>query len=142
MAHDEHDREGGRSEMSERQASTFRQGSFTSAHVQALNILGLNHVAFLAEEPVHIYGQFDFKGRPLAYKVDILINDANYGAGVVEIDGEIHKKLTREWKDLARDSRLQTQGLWVEHIPNEEVAGIMDVLERHRVKIDSYGGRS
>jgi hypothetical protein len=124
--------------MSERQASNFRQGQFTSAHVQALNILGLNHVHYLAEEPINIWGEFDSKGRPITYKVDICINDPYFGAGIIEIDGEIHKKLKHEIKDEKRDQRLSFQGFWVEHILNEEVKDVMQVLERHRRERDAY----
>ena len=49
--------------MSERQASNFKVGSFTSAHVQALRILSQNNVCYLAEEPVSIFGEFD-DGKP------------------------------------------------------------------------------
>jgi len=124
--------------LSERTASNFRVGSFTSAHLQALNILGLHDVHFLAEQVVPCFGEFDGKGRPVSYKVDILINDADYGTGVVEIDGDIHKKLKHELKDESRDAKLKNLGLWVEHIPNEEVAGIMQILEKHRRARDDH----
>lgn len=124
--------------MSERQASTFRRGQFTSAHVQALNILGLNHVHYLAEEPVPIFGEFDSKGRPIVFKVDILINDANFGSGIIEIDGMVHHRGIHPAKDDKRDIMLGHQGLWVEHIDNQLVASVMAVLEKHRRPRDDY----
>jgi hypothetical protein len=124
--------------MSERQASNFRIGTFTSAHIQALEILGRNHVHYLAEESISIWGEFDSKGRPIVYKADILINDANYSSGVIEIDGEIHTKLKHEIKDAKRDERLRKQGLWVEHVLNGEVYFIMDILEKHARPRDDY----
>ena len=128
--------------MSERQASTYRQATFTRAHTSALSILSENHVQYLAESGLFAFGKFDSQGRPIAYTVDILINDANYGAGVVEIDGEIHTRLKREIADERRDRNLKALGLWVEHITNDDISKIMLVLEKHRVKIDEYGGRS
>lgn len=128
--------------MSERQASTYRNSAFTGHHVRALNILSENHVGYMAEFHLYAFGNFDSKGRAIAYTVDILINDANWGAGVIEIDGEIHMKLRREQADARRDRHLKALGLWVEHILKEDIAQIMQVLEKHRAKIDAYGGRS
>src|SRR5438105_2810439 len=85
--------------LSERSASNFRQGEYTSAHVQAMNVLGLNGIWFLSEQVIWAWGNFDSKGRAIAFKCDILINDANFGAGVIEIDGQIHTKLSKEHKD-------------------------------------------
>jgi very-short-patch-repair endonuclease len=95
-------------------------------------------VQYLAEETVRIWGEFDSKGRPVSFKCDIVIDDANYGAGVVEIDGEIHTKLSKEKKDERRDKALKRQNLWVEHILNEDVEGIMAILEKHRRQRDDY----
>jgi very-short-patch-repair endonuclease len=126
--------------MSERQASNFRQGQFTDSHIKALAILNENHVRYLAEQPIPCFGEFDGQGRPIIYKVDILINDAKYSSGVVEIDGEIHTKLSKEKKDILRDHRLMMQRLWVEHIPNDQIGTIMQILDRHKRRIDDYGG--
>jgi very-short-patch-repair endonuclease len=126
--------------MSERQASNFRKGEFTNSHIKALALLNDNHVGYLAEQVVHCFGEFDSQGRPVSYKVDILINDVRYASGVIEIDGDIHRKLPQERKDIRRDHHLMMQKLWVEHIPNAEVLTIMDVLARHRTRVDDYGG--
>jgi very-short-patch-repair endonuclease len=120
--------------------ASFRQGQFTSAHFKALAILNDNHVRYLAEQVIPCFGEFDGQGRPVIYKVDILINDANYSSGVIEIDGDIHKKLSKETKDTLRDHRLAMQRLWVEHIPNDQIGTIMQILERHKRRIDDYGG--
>lgn len=128
--------------MSERQASTFRQGEWTPDHVRALNILGIHGVVCKGEQVVRFWGEFDFKGRPLSAKVDILVDDVNYGSGVIFIDGSIHDKLSVERKDERQERRLDRLGLWHERVRNEDVGSVMDVLEKHRVKIDAYGGRS
>ena len=128
--------------MSERQFSTFRKGEFTDAHTRALNILGINGVVCRGGQVIRCYGVFDFKGRPLSYKVDILVDDTNFGSGVVHIDGSIHDKLSVEKKDLKEDPRLRALGLWVERVRNEDVGEIMSVLEKHRVAVDDFGGRS
>ena len=77
--------------MSERSASTFRKGSFTDSHVKVLAYLNQLGVSYKAEEVVHCYGAFDGSGRPVSYKVDILVNDSRYGAGIIEVDGKSHK---------------------------------------------------
>lgn len=128
--------------MSERQASTYRTKSFTSAHVHALEILSENHVSYLAEQRVRAYGKFNHNGKPIYYTVDINVDDPNFGSGVVEIDGEVHIKLLREEADKKRDANLKALGLWVEHLTNEQVPEIMVRLEKHKVQIDAYGGRS
>jgi hypothetical protein len=122
--------------------SANRKGEWTSDHVRALNILGLNSVVAKGEQVVRCWGIFDFKGRPVSYKVDILVDDTNFGSGVVHIDGSIHDKLTVEKKDGREDERLRKLGLWVERVRNEDVGSVMVVLEKHRVAVDEYGGRS
>jgi very-short-patch-repair endonuclease len=127
-------------DLSERQASNFRKGQFTDSHLSALNILQENHVRFLAESVIHCFGEFDAQGRPVSYKVDILINDPAYSSGVIEIDGSIHHRGIQPAKDARRDHRLMMQRLWVEHISNEAVGTIMSVLEKHKRRIDDFGG--
>lgn len=124
--------------MSERQASTYRQGSFTNAHLAALQILSQNHVQYKAEEYVAAWGHFDGKGRPIVYRCDIVINDPDFGAGVIEIDGLIHHREKQAVKDLRKDARLQRLGLWVERIENDKVSDIVSVLEHHRRQRDDY----
>jgi very-short-patch-repair endonuclease len=126
--------------LSERQASNFRKGQFTNSHIKALALLNDNHVGYLAEQVVHCFGEFDVQGRPISYKVDILVNDARYSSGVIEIDGDIHRKLPQERKDIRRDHHLIMQKLWVEHIANDQIGTIMEVLEKHKRRIDDYGG--
>lgn len=128
--------------MSERLASTYRQGEWTSPHVQALNILGSNGVVCKGEQVIRFWGEFDFKGRPISAKVDILVDDTNFGSGVIFIDGSIHDKLSVEKKDEKQEKRLDRLGLWHERVRNENVGGVMAVLEKHRVQVDEYGGRS
>lgn len=128
--------------MSERLASTHRKGNFTDSHISALSILSENHVRYLAEEVIQCFGEFDSEGRPVSYKADILINDPQFGSGVIEIDGRIHHRGNHPAEDERRDKRLKKLGLWVEHIENESTGGIMSVLERHRAKVDAFGGRS
>ena len=114
--------------MSERDASTYRRGQFTSPHVRALTILAENSVFYKAEEVVNCWGEFDHKGRPVSYKCDIVVNDPNFGSGVVEIEGEGTNS-----DDLRRDHRLLSTGFqWIEHVPNKDVKNVMNYLERHR----------
>jgi hypothetical protein len=130
----------GMRDLSERQASTHRKGQFTNSHLKALAILSDHYVGYMAEQVVHCFGEFDGEGRPVSYKVDILINDPRYSSGVIEIDGDVHRKLNHERKDLRRDHHLIMQKLWVEHIANDQIGTIMQVLEKHKRRIDDYGG--
>lgn len=118
--------------MSERLAGTYRHGSFTEAHVNALSILSEHGVLYRAEEVVRIYGEFDGMGREVAYKVDILVTDPRYGHGVIEIDGLYHHRGDNPAKTGLRDARLKKLGLWVVHIENADIGRVMDVLEEHR----------
>ena len=119
--------------MSERQASTFRKGQFTNSHVKVLAYLNQLGVSYKAEEVVHCYGAFDGKGRPISYKVDILVEDARYyGAGVIEVEG----KGSNTANDETRDSLLTRAGIsWIEHLPNKEVSllAVSQILARHKV---------
>src|SRR2546422_7600065 len=75
--------------LSERQASTFRKGSFTDSHVQVLAYLNQLGVSYKAEEVVRCYGFYDGKGRSISYKVDVLIRDLRYGGlGIIEVEGK------------------------------------------------------
>src|SRR5213592_3063153 len=104
--------------LSERQASTFRKGSFTDSHVKVLAYLNQLGVSYKAEEVVHCYGAFDGKDRPISYKVDVLVNDARYGIGVIEVEG----KGSNTIDNRMRDGLLGKQGIkWFEHLPNKEV---------------------
>ena len=118
--------------MSERQASTFRKGQFTDSHVKVLAYLNQLGVSYKAEEVVHCYGAFDGKGRPISYKVDVLVNDTHYGVGVIEVEG----KGSNTTDDNLRDKRLTRAGIeWIEHLPNKEVSllAVSDILARHRI---------
>ena len=119
--------------MSERQYSTFRKGQFTDSHVKVLAYLNQLGVSYKAEEVVHCYGLFDGSGRPISYKVDILVNDSRYGAGVIEVDGPSHKDFDE--KEERRDYRLGIHGLWIEHLPNKEVSllAVSQILARHKL---------
>src|SRR3989449_738226 len=118
--------------MSERSASTFRKGSFTDSHVKVLAYLNQLGVSYKAEEVVHCWGAFDRKDRPISYKVDVLVNDIHYGAGVIEVEG----KGSNTADDNLRDARLKNiAGLWIEHLPNKEISllAVSDILARHRL---------
>ena len=118
--------------MSERQASTFRKGQFTDSHVKVLAYLNQLGVSYKAEEVVHCYGAFDGKGRPISYKVDVLVNDIHYFVGVIEIEG----KGSNTADDEVRDRRLSLQGInWIEHLPNKEVSllAVSQILAKHKV---------
>lgn len=121
-------------------ASAFRRGEFTDAHGQALAILSRNNVFYLGEELIRVWGEWDSKGHPVRYKADILIDDIDYGSGVVHIDGSIHEKLRQEKKDERQDRRLERMGLWVERVKNEDVSSIMEVLAKHKRQRDEYSG--
>ena len=118
--------------MSERQASTFRKGSFTDSHVKVLAYLNQLGVSYKAEEVVHCLGFFDGKGRPISYKVDILVLDSHYEAGVIEIEGK-----GTNTNDNERDNiLLSDNGVeWIEHLPNKEVSllAVSQILARHKV---------
>ena|SRR5207245_3244289 len=119
--------------MSERQASTFRKGQFTDSHVKVLAYLNQLGVSYKAEEVVHCWGKFDRKDRPVSFKVDCLINDSQYGSGIIEVDGGSHKDFDKkEWR---RDFWLKEFGFWIEHLPNKEVSllAVSDILVRHRL---------
>jgi hypothetical protein len=122
--------------MSERSASTYRKGQFTDAHNLALAILSENHVRYLAEQVVQCFGYFDNQGRPISYKVDILVNDPRYSSGVIEIEGEGSNSKGND----RRDNHLAMQHLWVEHVPNKEAKNVMVYLGKHKRKVDDYGG--
>ena len=114
--------------MSERQASNFRRGSFTNPHIKALEELSRANVFYIAEEVVHCWGEFDGRGRPVSYKCDIIINDPNFGSGIIEIEGEGTNS-----DDMTRDHRLLSTGFeWIEHVPNVEAKNVLRYLEKHR----------
>lgn len=116
--------------MSERQASTFRRGSYTDPHLRVLQILNENNVSYKSECVLDLF-DFDGLGRPVSAKVDVLIQDIKYGFGVIEVDGEAHRK---HWLDDARrDRRLKKLHLWVLHIPNAEVERTMEYLATAKI---------
>src|SRR5438445_7161722 len=119
--------------MSERQASTFRKGSFTDSHVKVLAYLNQLGVSYKAEEVVHCLGFFDGKGRPISYKVDILVLDSHYEAGVIEIEGKGSKSADNQIRNMYL---LDDNGIeWIEHLPNKEVSllAVSEILARHKV---------
>ena len=119
--------------MSERQASTFRKGSFTDSHVKVLAYLNQLGVSYKAEEVVHCFGAYDSKDRPISYKVDILVNDAQYGFGVIEIEGKGSNTANNKKRDeiLLHASYID----WIEHLPNKEVSllAVSQILARHKL---------
>ena len=117
--------------MSDRQASTFRKGQFTDSHVKVLAYLNQLGVSYKAEEVVRCYGFFDGSGRPISYKVDILIDDPRYRGGVIEVEG----KGSNTAGDIIRDSRLERSIGWIEHLPNKEVSllAVSQILARHKI---------
>ena len=117
--------------MSERQASTFRRGFGTSAELTALRILSQEHVIFVYQDVVHCWGEFDGQGRPISYKPDFIFNDAKYGSGILEIEGEGTNS-----DDPKRDHRLLSTGFgWVEHVPNKDAKNVMNYLEKHKREV-------
>lgn len=128
--------------MSERLASTFRNGQFTDSHIDALIILDGLKVCYRAEEVIPIFGEFDSEGRPAYRKPDVLIHDGRFGSGVILIDGDSHQTHGAAKRDEKADRQYEKMGLWVAHIPNSEVSwgNIEAVLSRHVRRVDSYGG--
>lgn len=118
--------------MSERRASDFRKGQFTNPHLKVLQTLSNYGIYYRAEEVVHCWGEFDGMGRPISCKVDVLIVDARYGAGIIEVDGNSHSSLRQSEKDEKRDERLTKLGFWIERVPNADVKNVMIYLEKHR----------
>jgi hypothetical protein len=113
--------------MSERQAGTFRKGFATNAELTVLRILSENHVNFRYQDVVYCWGEFDGQGRPVSYKPDFIVNDATYGSGIVEVEGEGTNS-----DDPKRDHRLLSVGFkWVEHVPNKDARNVMTYLKRH-----------
>ncbi|SRR5712692_6142555 len=118
--------------MSERQASTFRKGQFTDSHVKVLAYLNQLGIYYKAEEVVHCLGAFDERGRPISFKVDVLVNDIRYAVGVIEVEG----KGSNTAGDEKRDGLLKNHGImWIEHLPNKEVSllAVSQILGRHRL---------
>ncbi len=118
--------------MSERQASTFRKGQFTESHVKVLAYLNQLGVSYKAEEVIHCYGAFDGQGRPVSYKVDILINDSHYPIGVIEVEGK-GSNTTRDERFAMLKAFANIQ--WLEHLPNKEVSllAVSQILARHKL---------
>ena len=119
--------------MSERQASTFRKGQFTDSHVKVLAYLNQLGVSYKAEEVVHCYGFYDGKGRPISYKVDVLVKDLKYGVGIIEIEGKGSNSLGNEKRNF--HLVMQSQIDWIEHLPNKEVSllAVSQILARHKL---------
>lgn len=113
---------------------TNKSSEFTNPHTRALSILSNLFVRYKAEEVIRILGEFDGIGRPVSVKVDVLIDDPNYGSGVLEIKGSAHQtKGARKW-DEKREAYLMRMGLWVESLQNSEVdrEHIEAVLAAHK----------
>ena len=131
---EKHERNGGFKSLSE-----SMRGQFTNPHARVLSILSENHVSYLAEEVVRAYGQFYPDGRAIAFKVDVLVNDPRYGAGIIEVDGGYHQSAHQQLKTEKRDSILKGLGFWILHIPNKESKDVMRYLEvasqAHRLKV-------
>jgi hypothetical protein len=83
-----------------------------------LNRLG---VAYLAKEPVRIYGEFFVSGEPVTLIPDALVIDRNYEPGVFEVDGKAHKTQgARKW-DERKNQYYCKMWLWVERVQNKDV---------------------
>ena len=82
---------------------------------------------------MHCLGFFDGKGREISYKVDILVLDSRYEAGVIEIEGKGSNTSNNHERDtiLLSDNGVE----WIEHLPNKEVSllAVSQILARHKV---------
>ena len=117
--------------------SEVNKGQFTTPHQKALAVLCAHHIAFKAEEVIHCWGERDGKDRPVSYKVDFaIVQNEKYHDGILEIEGAGTNSA-----DPKRDHRLLGVGFkWVEHCPNADAKNVMKYLEKHRRKVDDYGG--
>lgn len=117
-----------------------RNTEFTDSHMTAFLILQRNHVICEGEYTIHLWGHFDHKNRPQSAKCDIVVNDPKWGAGVIEIDGAVHHQEAQAKWDIKKDAMLRAMGLWVERIDNRDAHRVMEYLEKHRRRVDEYGG--
>lgn len=130
------ERTGGTRTMSESsKSSTVSEDSLYAI----LNRLG---VSYLAKEPLRIFGEFWVSGEPVVLIPDVLIIGKGYEAGVIEVDGAVHKTKGATRKDARKDAYYAKSRLWVERIQNKDVSrtNVEAVLARHARKTDAYGG--
>ncbi|SRR5712692_6605588 len=119
--------------MSERQASTFRKGQFTDSHIKVLAYLNQLGVSYKGEEVVHCLDNYDKEGRPISYKVDILVLDSRYEVGVIEVEGKGSKTAGNWMRDMYL---LDDNGIeWIEHLPNKDISllAVSQILARHKL---------
>jgi hypothetical protein len=123
-----HERNGGTRTMSESSKSS------TVSEDSLYVILNRLHVAYLAKEVVHVWGEFWVSGEPVSLIPDCLIIDKRYFPGVIEVQGSVHKTKGSIRKDARKEKYYGKMHLWVEFVENRDVkqANIEAILAQHR----------
>jgi hypothetical protein len=128
------ERNGGTRTMSESTRSS------TKSEDSLYAILNRLHVAYLAKEPVRIFGEFFVNGEPVSLLPDALVVDKRYFPGVFEVDGSSHKTHgARRW-DEQKDAYYEKMHLWVGRVLNRDVkqATISAILAEHIHKVEEF----
>jgi hypothetical protein len=117
--------------MSERQASSYRKGTGTDAHNRAMAILNRLGIPFRAEAGFS-RGEFNSRGQPLWYYVDILCYPDKPYQFAIELEGDGSSS-----KDNPkRDAFFRKLGLPVLHIDNALVRHETSFIMRIRAVRD------
>ena len=101
-----------------RNMSEYRQLSGTSAQMALLEMLGREHIPCRYEEFVPREGEYDSRGFPKHYSIDVLVLPKL----AIEVDGTVHGRTLRlDSKDAKKQLYLESHGYRVLRFTNREV---------------------